>query len=123
MDKYGTTVSTRKLINVHITKTHGIPQQTKTIPGRHNLRNKNIIYNANHITTSIIPQRTGNDISSRDLDLPLPVNKDNIGQFYQIATIRSRIIEGQFMISMSIPLLTTEVKAAKIEIKSPISIK
>lgn len=46
-----------------------------------------------------------NHITGRNLDLPLTVDKDTIQYFYQITTTRTRIIDDQLIISMSIPLV------------------
>lgn len=44
-------------------------------------------------------------ISGKELDLPLPINKDTIAYFYQISTTRSRILGDQLLVSMSIPIV------------------
>ncbi|KAG4077988.1 hypothetical protein HA402_008466 [Bradysia odoriphaga] len=44
-------------------------------------------------------------ISGNDLALPLPVSKENIATYYQIAYTRSRFINDQLLVAMSIPLL------------------
>lgn len=42
-----------------------------------------------------------------EMDLPLPVARENIAAFYQIATTRSRIIDDQLLVAMSLPLIST----------------
>lgn len=44
-------------------------------------------------------------VAERELLLPLPVNKETIPIYYKIASTRSRILDNQFLISMSIPLV------------------
>lgn len=46
-----------------------------------------------------------NQITGRELDLPLSIHKDTIQYFYQISSTRSRILGDQLLISMSIPLV------------------
>lgn len=43
-------------------------------------------------------------IAVEKLDLPLPIIKENLAYYYQIASTRSRIINDQLLVSMSIPL-------------------
>lgn len=47
-------------------------------------------------------------ITGQDLDLPLPISKDTIPNFYQIASTTSRILNGQLLISMSIPIVSLQ---------------
>ncbi|KAG4074170.1 hypothetical protein HA402_000614 [Bradysia odoriphaga] len=44
-------------------------------------------------------------ISGNSLTLPLPTTKDFIANYYQLASTRSRIIDDQLLVSMSIPLI------------------
>lgn len=44
-------------------------------------------------------------ISGTNLALPLPITKDFIATYYQMASTRSRIINDQLLVSMSIPLI------------------
>lgn len=44
-------------------------------------------------------------IAGAELDLPLSIDKENMAYFYQIASTRSRIVNDQLLVSMSIPLL------------------
>lgn len=54
-------------------------------------------------------------IAIKELLLPLPVNKDTVQIYYQMATTRSRILNDQLLISMSIPLVgLTEYELIKI---------
>lgn len=46
------------------------------------------------------------NISGTNLALPLPVLKEYMATYYQIASTRSRIIEDQLILSMSIPMIT-----------------
>ncbi|KAG4070246.1 hypothetical protein HA402_009376 [Bradysia odoriphaga] len=45
---------------------------------------------------------------NKNSDLPLPINQDTISNFYQIAVSRSRIINDQLIVQMSIPLVLTK---------------
>lgn len=46
-----------------------------------------------------------NQISGKELALPMPVSHDNLAAYYQIATTRSRVMNDQVLLSLSIPLL------------------
>ncbi len=48
-----------------------------------------------------------NTIATTSLDLPMPLNNDMISNFYRIATTRSRIINDQLIVQMSIPMVST----------------
>lgn len=45
-------------------------------------------------------------VNTKNFDLPLPLNRQNMARYYQISSIRSRVVGDQLVMSMSIPLLT-----------------
>ncbi len=47
-------------------------------------------------------------LSGQGLELPLPIDKPSMVNFYNIATTRSRIIKDQLVVAMSIPLVGPE---------------
>lgn len=47
-------------------------------------------------------------LRAKNLQLPLDLNKNNIAHFYHIATTKSRVMNDQLIISMTIPLLTAQ---------------
>lgn len=49
-----------------------------------------------------------NAFAGKDLDLPLPIDKDTLTSFYQIADTRSRIVDEQLIVQMSIPIVSTQ---------------
>lgn len=49
--------------------------------------------------------RIGEAIAFKKFHLPLPINRDTISQYYQLSTPRSRIVNQQLIITMSIPLV------------------
>lgn len=48
-------------------------------------------------------------ISGKDITLPLPISREFIAQYYQMATTRSRIIQDQLIVAMSIPLVDVKL--------------
>lgn len=45
-------------------------------------------------------------ISGKELTLPLPISKEYVANYYQLATTRSRIVHDQLIVAMSIPLIS-----------------
>ncbi len=52
-------------------------------------------------------EKIQNTIATNSLDFPMPLNNDMISNFYRIATTRSRIINDQLIVQMSIPMIST----------------
>lgn len=49
-----------------------------------------------------------NAMAGNNVDLPIPLNKDNIAHYYQLASPQSRLVDNQLIITFTIPLTSTK---------------